>query len=129
MVAIIQVKEWMRKGLVSIGQSEDIVSCARTMHKKSVGSLIVVDKSRPIGIITHTDIINRVVAKGLDLSKTKVSDVMSRGLVTSEADTTFSHLSRVMRRHGIKHIAITEKGKLIGMVTSTDIVKLMSGKK
>lgn len=128
MVNIIDIKKWMKKNLVKVKKDENIVNAAKLMSKKNVGSLIVTSKGVPRGIITTTDILKRVVAKNKDLKETLVKDVMTKKLVKAPSNLTFSALARKMREYKIKHIAITEKGKVIGMITSTDIITLMSGK-
>lgn len=127
MINIIEIKKWMIKNIITVNKEMGIVKAAQIMSKKNVGSLIVAEKKKPIGILTQTDLLKRVVAKNLNLSKTRVKDVMTRGLITAPTDMTFIALTRKMRNKGIKHIVITEKGKMVGIITSTDIIKLMSG--
>lgn len=118
----------MKRKLATAKKDDSIVKAAKEMSKKHVSSLIVVHNRKPIGIITNTDILKRVVAKNKKSDTTLVKDVMTKKLVKAKANITFTELTRKMRQHKIKHILITDKGKMVGVITSTDIVKLMSGK-
>ncbi len=129
MINIIDIKKWMRKNIITIRQEENVVDSAKLMSKNKVGSLIVTRNGKPVGIVTQTDIIKRVVSKNKPLDKTKVQDIMTKKLVTASSKDTFTSISKKMHSKKIKHIVIKEKNKMIGIITSTDIIKLMSGKK
>ena len=129
MIKIIEIKKWMKRKIITANKDESVVKASKIMSKNNVGSLVVVDKKKPIGIITETDILKRVVAKNLNLLKTKVKDVMTKKLITVPSNYTFMKISRKMGKNKIKHIVIKEKGKMVGIITSTDIIKLMSGYK
>ncbi len=117
----------MKKPLIKVNKDENIVKAAKLMTKKNVGSLIVTQNKKAVGIITQTDVLKRVVAKNKELNKTKVKDVMTKKLITVPSNSTFTELSKKMKKSRIKHMVIKEKGKIVGIITSTDIIKLMSG--
>ena len=124
---IIEIKNWMKKGIVYTNKNKNIVQAAKIMANKNVGSLVIMDGSKAIGILTVTDILKRVVAKNLDLNKTKIKDIMSKNLITASSNQSFMQVSKLMQDKKIKHLLITENNKIVGIITSTDVVKLMSG--
>ena len=129
MINIINIKDYMKKSLVCVDKDKGIVAAAKIMSKKNVGSLLVMYKKKPIGILTQTDVLKRVVAKDKDLNTTKVKDVMTKKLITAPLESTFTKITGIMHKYRIKHIAITKNKKVVGVITSTDIIKLMSGKR
>jgi CBS domain-containing protein len=81
----------------------------------------VIDKSRPQGIITEGDI-SRAIAKGLDPTKDRVRSITSKPLITISGDLRVEEAARVMTSAGVKKLPVVEKGRLIGIITQTDIV-------
>ncbi|NIR53353.1 MAG: CBS domain-containing protein [Nitrospinaceae bacterium] len=92
------------------------------MHSKNVGSLLVKDKEDYVGIVTETNLSQTVVAKGLDSSTTKVSEVMSHPLLTLERSEQVEEANKFMAKHKIRHLGVTENGKIIGVLSVKDLV-------
>ncbi len=70
-----------------------------------------------VGIVTEWDLVNKVLAKGLDPSSTKVEDVMTRGIISVDAGEELSDVADLMARKGIRRVLVTEGGKVVGVVT------------
>jgi CBS domain-containing protein len=87
---------------------------------------VVVEKGKPVGIITERDILKRVVLAKQNPAKTTVSDVMTRQLITADVNSRIIDVSRTMEKNRFRRLPVTEKGKLIGIITSKDIIKIMS---
>ena len=123
MVAIkmLFVREIMTARVRTISSDASIKAAASLMAKSRIGSLIVADGSRPYGIVTEGDI-SRAIAKGRNPVKDKVKSVMSKPLITVSGDLRVEEAARVMSEANIKKLPVVEKGKLIGIVTQTDIV-------
>ncbi|MDA4119086.1 MAG: CBS domain-containing protein [Thaumarchaeota archaeon] len=117
------VKDIMTRGIKSIGQDKTITEAAKTMTKFNVGSLIVVDaKDRPMGMVTEGDI-SRAVGKGTNLDKTTLKAIISKKLITSALSTRVEDAARLMAESNVKKLPIVDEGgKLVGIVTQTDIV-------
>ncbi len=127
----LRVSDVMSRDLVVAYPEETVVDAARKMAENNVGSVIVVDryeKSRVVGILTESDIVKRVVAKGLNPSETLVEDVMTRNPIIVEEDTPLRVAADLMRERGIGHLPVVDKaGRLRGVVTRTDIVRIAPG--
>ena len=80
------VREVMTPNVISVESSSTVRDAAQVMIERGIGSVIVTEAGRPVGIMTERDVLRRVVVKGLDPSKTKVEEVMSSPLVTIRAD-------------------------------------------
>jgi CBS domain-containing protein len=88
-----------------------------------VGSLIVADGSRYIGIITDSDLSRKAVAKGVDPNTATVANCMSRSIVTIEEDESLSVAMSIMKRQGIRQLPVTADGTIIGVLSVADLLR------
>lgn len=117
------IKDIMTRGIKSIGPDKTITQAAKTMTKFNVGSLVVVDsKDRPVGIVTEGDI-SRAVGKGTNLDKRTVKTIISKKLITSTPSVRVEDAAKLMAESNVKKLPVVDEGgKLVGIVTQTDIV-------
>lgn len=108
---------------ITINPNKSIKAAGLLMKKSRIGSLIVTKNKRPIGILTDSDIIKKVVAKDIKSSTTKVKDIMSTPLVIVSPDKTMLDATRKMKKNNIKRLPVVSGGKLVGIVTLSDIAK------
>jgi CBS domain-containing protein len=97
------------------------------MSQKEVGDVIVVDIEMPIGIVTERDIVRRVVAKERPAT-TKVSDVMSKPLITISPDASLKEAARTMVNHRIRRLPVLKEHKLVGILVVSDFARHLSKK-
>ena len=122
---VVQVKDVMSSPVRTVGENDDIAKVAKTMTRKNIGSVVVVDKKRnPLGMITEKDVVQRVAAKGLHPTKIKAGRIMSKPLHTVEPTVDVKEALRKMRHLDVKRFAVMDAGKLVGIVTATDIVRI-----
>jgi len=119
------VKEIMKKNVITIDGSMSIQEAAQMMTDANVGCVIVTRKDDPVGIITERDFVTRIAADGRPLF-TEVSHVMSIPLTVIDPDETVWDAAEIMRVKGIHKLPVREGTKIVGIVTTTDIVKLCS---
>jgi CBS domain-containing protein len=119
----IRVEEYMCHDVRSIHRTATIKETGRLLQKYKVGSLIVDDGSRYIGIITESDLSRKAVAKGLDPNTTTVIACMSKSLVTIEEDESLSEAMSLMKKHGIRHLPVTADGTIIGVLSVSDLLR------
>lgn len=118
----ITVGEIMTKKPITVGKRESITEIARLMKKYRVGSVIVVEGRKPVGIVTEGDIIRKVVAEGLDPRDIKAEDVMSTELVLATPDMGIIEAAETMQRKMVKRLpVVNRKGELVGIISETDI--------
>lgn len=104
-----------------ISQDTTISEAARIMDHKLIGSVLIEENSKIIGIVTERDILRKVVAKGKNAETTMVKDVMSYPLVTIDANEDALEASRIMDEKRIRRLVVTENGKVVGKVTANSI--------
>jgi len=119
------VKDIMKKNVITIDEAESIQDVAQQMLTANVGCVIVTRKDNPVGIITERDFVTKVAAEGRPLF-TQVSEVMSLPLTTVDPDETVWDAAEIMRTKGIHKLPVQEGTKIVGIVTTTDLVKLCS---
>jgi CBS domain-containing protein len=121
------VKDLMTKRALTIESEKTVLEAAQLMSQKEVGDLIVVDNEMPMGIVTERDFVRRVIAKerGLD---TKVSDVMSKPLITIGPDASLKEAARKMVEYRIRRLPVLKSNKLVGIIVVSDFARHL-GKK
>jgi len=119
------VKQIMKKNVITIDESMSVQEAAQMMTNANVGCIIVTKKDNPVGIITERDFVTRIAAEGRPLF-TEVCEVMSMPLTTVSPDDTVWDAAEIMRRKGIHKLPVQEGNEIIGIVTTTDFVKICS---
>ena len=119
------VKEIMKKNVITINEAESIQEAAQKMLTANVGCVIVTRKDVPVGIITERDFVTKVAAEGRPLF-TEVSEIMSLPLTVIDPDETVWEAAEIMRVKGIHKLPVQEGTKIVGIVTTTDLVKICS---
>jgi CBS domain-containing protein len=93
-----------------------------TMNKFDIGSIIVVQAKRPVGIITERDILRRIVEPCLAPETLRAREVMSSPVATIDATANIDEASKIMARKKFKRLLVMENEKIAGIITFTDIV-------
>lgn len=109
----------------TIEEEETVMKAADIMSQYNIGCLVVTKDGKPTGIITERDLLKRVIVPCLDPRTTKVSKVMSKPLIYGDPDMDLVYAAKFMINHNIKRLPIIDKGKLIGIVTFTDILRTL----
>jgi len=119
------VKDWMIDLVVFIDPDKTVLEALSIMRRRYLNSLIV-NKSQnnpEYGIITSTDICDKIVAQGQDPAKTKVRDVMTSPLVTLDPEQTVYQCAKTMSDQHIHHMPVMDKkGQIVGMISATDFL-------
>src|SRR5262249_11826359 len=113
-------RQLIARTLVTCEPDETVRAVAERMRAEQVSSVVVTGE--PLGFLTDRDLRDRVVAPGIDLD-TPVGAVMSTPLITAQADSTVAELLLMMVDRGIPHLPVTQAGRLIGIVTDTDLLR------
>ncbi|OGI15996.1 hypothetical protein A3K63_00530 [Candidatus Micrarchaeota archaeon RBG_16_49_10] len=114
----------MTKKLFTADVNDTVQQSTKIMASKRVGSLIIVNKNKPVGIITERDIITDVVAAAKDPKKLKTKDIMKSPIIYVKPDDSINEVINKMQKHKIRRFPVLENGKIVGMVTNTDIARL-----
>jgi len=121
-----QVKEILRvKGsrLLTIEPAGLAAEAAKTMADENLGSLVVMDQGRMVGLLTFHEILRAMAAGGGALGKARVADTMMRDPVTATPDMEVNDLRRTMLDTGARYLPVVQDGKLIGVISFRDVAK------
>ncbi|MBU0497959.1 MAG: CBS domain-containing protein [Candidatus Thermoplasmatota archaeon] len=120
----ILVKEAMKTNPLMVAPTISVFDAAKLMKKRKLGSVIVVENKQPVGILTESDILRKVVAEGLNASEILVSDVMSTPIIVTDPFISIEEAMKTMGRCNIRRLPIVEAGKLTGIITHRDITRI-----
>jgi CBS domain-containing protein len=116
------VKDIMTKDVVTIESNKSAFDAAVSMTEKGLGCVIVVVQAFPVGIITERDIVRRIVAKRASFD-TKLTEVMTKTLITVEPETSLKEAARIMSSNKIRRLPVLKQNKLVGIVVASDFVR------
>jgi len=123
MSGILLVRDVMTTDVKTVRPFSTVKDVVQKMNKFGIGSIVVVEEDRPIGIITERDILRRILEPFLDPSVIKAKDIMSTKLVTVSGDVSIEEAARLMANRKIKKLPVVENEKLVGIVTSMDVMR------
>ncbi len=116
------VKDIMTWHVVSIGLDSSVLEAAVLMSDHIIGCLVIVKGDVPVGIVTERDFVRRVVSEKLPLD-TKVSEIMSKPLITVDIEASLREAARLMSNSKIRRLPVLNQGKLVGIVVAADFVR------
>lgn len=119
------VRDIMKKNVISIDSSMTVNDAAKMMDDASIGAIVVLENGIAVGIITERDLVRRIIAKEKPLS-TNVKTAMSSPLIVINPDDTVWDLAQLMKTRRIHRVPAVKDNRLVGMVTTSDVVKLCS---
>jgi CBS domain-containing protein len=120
------VKDVMSSPVITVEENAPANRVAELMDKHAVGCIIVTTKEeKPIGVITERDLVLRVLAKNAKPDTLKAEEVMTSPLITIEPDATITETARRMSRLNIGRLGVVYKGRLVGIISSKDVLGVM----
>jgi CBS domain-containing protein len=115
-----KVKELM-KNAVAVSVETTLKEAAKIMASKRIGSLLITEKNKLAGIVTERDIL-KAVADDINTLNCKVSKIMSTKIISVEANDNIDDAANLMQENKIKRLPVLRNGKLVGIITITDII-------
>ena len=119
------VEDIMSKTLISVNPSTTVLQIAKMMEQGGIGAIIVKENDAPKGIVTDRDFATKIAANSLSLDTT-AEKIMSSPLITINHNEPISAAAERMTNKKIRKLAVTENGKIIGLITSTDLVNQLA---
>ncbi len=120
----IKVMDAMTKAPVVVGPEENLLKCADKMIEGDVGSLIVEENGKLLGIITEKDFVNKAIAKDLNIKKSKAKDIMSTTMLKISPTLDLYDAIYFMSRENVRRLPVTDGEKLVGLLTYKDVLKI-----
>ncbi len=116
------IGSYMSVPVLSIESDASIQDVAKTMKAKSVGSILIKENEAYIGIVTETDLTHKVLGTGLDPATTSVTEIMTKPVLTLDGFVPVETANKFMAQNKIRHLAVTEEEKIVGMLSVRDLV-------
>jgi CBS domain-containing protein len=121
----VKVKDVMSTPVVKANVNTPVNEVAYLMVKENVGSVIIIDNlDNPVGIITESDLVKNVIAKNILPNQVKASEIMSKPLFTVSKEEDLTEVAEKMKRLNVKRFPVISEGKLVGVISSKDILEI-----
>lgn len=120
------IADIMREHVVTASPDELVDEVAGKLADVGVGCVVIVEGSRPVGIVTDRDISVRLDANWADPRALTIDEAMTTDLVTADVDSSVLEVARTMGEAGVRRIPIVDEGDLVGIVTQDDLIVLLS---
>ena len=121
-----EIGNYMSSPAISIDSELTVQEAAQQMHAKNVGSVLVRIHDKYVGILTETDLSRKVVAKRLNPITTMVSSVMTKPILSMDRYMPVKEAEEFMKKKNIRHLAVTEEDKIVGILSVKDLVSCYS---
>jgi CBS domain-containing protein len=118
------VKEVMKIKPVIVQPFTTVLEAAQMMREKKIGNVIIAEVNHPIGILTESDIIKKVVCQRKNPDELTVEEVMSKPLIVIEPYISLQEALKIMGKCNIRRLPVIENNKLVGIITQRDISRL-----
>jgi CBS domain-containing protein len=122
MAGIVLIRDIMSKKIRVVRPDSSVKEVVATMNKFDIGSILVVQSGRPVGIITERDILRRVVEANMVPQALTARQVMSSPVVTIDQTASIDEAAQLMAKRRVKKLPVMNKDKIVGILTFTDIV-------
>ena len=120
------VGDAMSSPVATVDGESNVKDSAALMTERGIGSLIILERGKPVGIVTKRDIIKRVVSEGKDPSVTRIKDVMTSPIITTSKEIGLLSAMRTMREHHISQILVLDGEQMVGVISERDLIRAVS---
>jgi signal-transduction protein with cAMP-binding, CBS, and nucleotidyltransferase domain len=121
-----EIGDYMISTILSIDVESSVQEGAQYMMSHSIGSVLVKEFDEYVGIVTETDLTRKVLGKGLDAETTKVLEIMTSPILSMDRYLPVEEANRFMHKNKIRHLAVTEEEKIVGILSVKDLVAYFS---
>lgn len=122
-MAVLKIQDIMTSPVITQRINSTVSEAASTMCAHNIGSIIIVDsKGKPVGIVTERDMLKKIIMTNKNPTATEIDQIMSRPIITGHSKMDLEEAANLMISKEIKRLPIVDSGKLVGMITLTDIV-------
>jgi len=123
-----QIREIMRKDVITIESDKSALEAACLISEKDISFLVIMDNDSPIGVLSESDFVRRLAANDKKSSDVMISEIMSRKFRWVEPETKIEDAIQKMLNNNIRRLIILENGKLVGVITQTDLTAFLRNK-
>lgn len=112
----------MKRDIEGISPEATLREVAQQMRDRRVGSLLVGEGEEKLGIISESDLVRLGMAAGLDPDKSRVISIMSSPIISIDIEKTAKDANNLMTAENIRHLVVTDHGKIVGIISIRDLV-------
>jgi CBS domain-containing protein len=123
MISVRQLLDGKGRQVFSIGPGAAVLDAIRMMAERHVGALLVMQGESLCGIVSERDYARKVILMGRSSADTPVRDIMSTPVITVQPDTPVENCMQIMTEQRVRHLPVTDGGRVVGMVSIGDLVK------
>jgi CBS domain-containing protein len=109
--------------ITSVSPSASVMEALKIMEEKNIGSVVVMENERYLGIMTERDYSRKVILKGKNSTDTHVSEIMSADLPVVKPSDSIDHCMELMTNLNIRYMPVFDNNRLIGIISMSDVVK------
>ena len=118
-----KLRKIMVESVVTVKPNDTIKKAAQLMNLHGISSLVVVDSGKPVGVITERDMLERVLNNSVVTTEADVTNIMSKPVITASPNMRAGDAAKIMIEHNIKKLPVVENGRLVGIVSLTDLLR------
>lgn len=122
MSGIILVRDIMKRNVKTVRTDDSVRDAVSKMNKFRIGSVIVTNNGRPVGIITERNVLQRIVEPCLDPATVRAKDIMSSPIISIDPHIAVEEAAKIMAKKHVKRLPVVESERVIGIVSTSDIV-------
>jgi len=120
---VLKVEDIMVETVITVEAEATVMRAVKIMNENEIGCLVVTRNGRAVGIITERDLLKRVIGKARSPTRTKVREIMTKPLIAGHSDMDLEDATRLMFEKKIKKLPVVEHGRLMGLITLTDVAR------
>ena len=121
MTTRVLVRDIMNSPVVTASPDDSVRDIARKMKDEKIGSIVIMENNKPVGIVTDWDIVSGAVVKDVRPGGVKANEVM-KDIHTIEGQEGITEAARLLRKHNIKRLGVVYKNRLVGIISSSDVI-------
>lgn len=123
-----QIRDIMEKTVITIEHDKNSLDAAKLMKEKNISFLVIMKNDQPLGVVTEKDFVKKLAAKDKQPSQVPLSDIMSYKFRSVEPSTEIEDAVQKMLNHKIRRLLVIDNGKLVGVITQTDLTAYLRSK-
>jgi len=112
----------MSRNIQKIPDGGTLFQASQIMRDMKIGSLLIERDQEFVGVVSETDLVRRALAEGIDLNTTRVDSIMSTPIISIDIKKSGMEANELMSDHRIRHLAVTEHGKIVGVISVRDLL-------
>ncbi len=119
---VLYAKDIVEKDCIVLPGGTTVLEAAESMRDRRHGFVLIGASSRPEGMVTEWDVLEKVVAANKSPAEVTLSDIMSTELVSIDADAGIASVANMMTEKGVRRMLVTKKGEVVGVITAKTVL-------